>query len=94
MQFQKSNSTRTDWSPKQGDKPPKQGDSLSKPVQSAFKGDVEIYNINPTREIDLLAYLISVKPEIDEIVQKKTSHGTQTSKSSIDSGVEAHEAKS
>ena len=55
--------------------PPKQGASLSKPVQSAFNGDVEVYNIKPTMEIDLLAYLTSVKPEIDEILQNKTSHG-------------------
>ena len=41
--------------------PPKQGASLSKPVQSAFNGDVEVYNIKPTMEIDLLAYLNSVK---------------------------------
>ena len=45
--------------------PPKQGASLSKPVQSAFNGDVEVYNIKPTMEIDRLAHLTSVKPEID-----------------------------
>ena len=55
--------------------PPKQGASLSKPPQSAFNGDVKVYNIKPTMEIDLLAYLTSVKPEIDEIVQNKTNHG-------------------
>ena len=38
-------------------KPPRQGDSLSKSVQSAFNSGVEVYNIKPTNEFDLLAYL-------------------------------------
>ena len=57
--------------------PPRQRDSWPKPVHSAFNGGVEIYNIKPTLEIDLLAYLNSVKPEIDEILLNKTSHGAQ-----------------
>ena len=54
--------------------PPKQGDNLSKPLQSAFNGDVEFYNIKSAMEIDLLAYLTSVKPDIDEIGENKTRH--------------------
>ena len=57
--------------------PPRQRDSWPKPVHSAFNGGVEIYNIKPTLEIDLLAYLNSVKPGIDEILLNKTSHGAQ-----------------
>ena len=46
----------------------------SKFAKTAFNGDVEVYNIKPKMEIDLLSYLTSVKPAIDEIVQNKTSH--------------------
>ena len=55
----------------------RQRDSSPKPVQSAFNGGGEIYNIKPTLEIDLLTYLNSVKPEIDEILPNKTIHGAQ-----------------
>ena len=48
---------------------------MSKLVESAFNGGVEVYNIKPTMEIDLLTYLNSVNAEIDEIVQNKTNHG-------------------